>query len=434
MVEASIAAGERSSGSRILGAQISAVFQYGRVLVPLNALNAVFAAFLYKGEVDPLLRASWLLAQALFTAQRIWTLAAFSKDEATGFRTTREIWARHAWIGALAGGLLWAFWMSAWHGLPLGILALEGVILSCGALIIFSPYLPCFYAFCLPLSGTYAFLFFQHPPEARPLGFGGIPFLALLLVFAHLWNRNLTAAYRLRLENLDLVAKLKAEKARAEESLAAKTRFLAVASHDLRQPLHAQGLFLHALADEPKNGSRRKGILEKLKATHKALSSLLDGLLDLSMAESGTLKPRLQAFPLGPLFSKLKSEFAPLARRKGLAFSASIPEGWTLSDPGLLARMLRNLLSNAVRYTAKGRVGLYCREEGGAFLLGVSDTGSGIPEGEKENVFKEFYQLKNPGRDRAKGLGLGLSIVKSLGEVLGHPLSVVSTPEREQGS
>lgn len=421
------------SRSRILGGQISAVFQYGLVLVPLNALNAVFASLLYKGAVEPFVLVSWLVAQALFTAQRIWTLAAFSRDEAAGFKTSPRVWARHAWAGALFGGLLWAFWMAAWHGLPLVILAVEGIILSCGALIIFSPYLPCFYAFCLPLSATYTFLFFQYPPQARPLGFGGIPFLALLMVFAHLWNRNLTVAYRLRLENLDLVAKLKTEKARAEGALAAKTRFLAVASHDLRQPLHAQGLFLHALTGESQTGSRRKGILRKLKATHQALSSLLDGLLDLSLAESGSLKPRPRVFPLKPVFSKLKAEFAPLARRKGLGFSASAPGGWTLSDPDLLGRMLRNLLSNAVRYTPQGRIGLDCREEDGVFVLEVSDTGPGIPEEERENIFKEFYQLRNPGRDRAKGLGLGLSIVKNLGAALGHPVGVVSTPQREQG-
>lgn len=421
------------SHSKILGAQLSAVFRYGRILVPINVLNALLAALLYRGLVEPWILVTWLSVQAAFTAQRVWTLSAFFKDEASRFKTPPKVWARHAWGGAFFGGLLWAAWMLAWHSLALGILAVEGTILSCGALIIFSPYLPAFYAFCLPLTAAYAFVFFSSPLPGRPLGLGGIPFFLLLAAFAHLWNRNLRETYRLRSENLDLVENLRDEKAKVEEALAAKTRFLAVASHDLRQPLHAQGLFLHALKGERKKGSRRSQAFEKLETTHKALSSLLDGLLDLSLAGSGTLKPRLQAFPFRPLFSKLKTEFAPLARRKGLAFSASLPEGWTLSDPDLLARMLRNLLSNAVRYTMAGKVGLDCREEDGVYSLEVSDTGPGIPPGERENIFKEFYQIQNPGRDRAQGLGLGLSIVKSLGEALGHPVAVVSTPERGQG-
>ena len=421
------------AGSKILGTQLSSLFRYGKILVPVNALNALLVAYLFKNRVETVVMAGWLLAQAAFTTQRVWTLRRFFRDEGGNFKTPPQIWARHAFWGSLLGGVIWAAGILAWRDLPLPLLAIEGVLLTCGALVIFSPYLPCFYAFCLPLFGTYAFIFFHTPPASRPPGLGGIPFFLLLSVFAHFWNRNLTAAGRLRLENLELLEGLKAAKSKAEEALAAKTRFLAVASHDLRQPLHAQGLFLHALGQSSPKAALNKGILDKLEATHKALSSLLDGLLDLSLAESGTLKPRPQAFPLKPLFSKLKSEFAPLARRKGLAFTATVPESWTFSDPDLLSRMLRNLLTNAVRYTAKGRVGLDCREKDGVLSLEVADTGPGIPAPERENVFKEFYQLQNPERDRVKGLGLGLSIVKSLGEVLGHPVVLLSTPEREQG-
>jgi signal transduction histidine kinase/CheY-like chemotaxis protein len=426
----------KSNDNRVLGDQMSALYRSGPILLGVNALNSAALAFFYGARVEALFLWPWLLAQAAFTLYRSLTLRAYFREEAKGGKTSPADWARRAFRANLFAGILWGAWVLTWReALPPAFFTIECVLVACVALMGLFPFLPGFYAFILPLTLAYAVSSYTHPQmpfQAR--GLGGIPFLILLSAFAHLLNRNLLATYRLRFENQDLVKSLTGAKARAEEALAAKTRFLAVASHDLRQPLQAQGLFLHALADVPAKGKAQRGILAKLQATHKALGSLLDGLLDLSLAESGTLKPRVQDFPLKPLFEKLKAEFAPLARRKGLAFSASLPSDWAQSDPELLGRMLRNLLSNALRYTPKGRVSLACRRRGKSLLLEVGDTGPGIPLAERQNVFKEFYQLRNPNRDRAKGLGLGLSIVRSLGSALDHPVGLVSTPPLKKGS
>jgi signal transduction histidine kinase/CheY-like chemotaxis protein len=403
--------------------------------VVVNALNASFLGLLYGAGVEPRFLWPWLLAQAAFLLQRVFAMRAFFKDEARGFKTRPRVWAGRTFRANLFAGLLWAFWILTWRGaVPTLFFIIECALLGCVAVVGLSSFLPAFYAFSLPVALAFAFSSWGHPFfPFQPRGFGGIPFFILLSALAHLWNRNLQETYRLRFENLDLVESLTRSKTRAEEALAAKTRFLAVASHDLRQPLQAQGLFLHALSGNPAQAKGKRGIFAKLQATHKALSSLLDGLLDLSLAESGALKPRIQDFPVKPLFEKLKGEFAPLAHRKGLAFSVALPTDWTRSDPELLGRMLRNLLSNAVRYTQRGRVTLACRKDRQGLLLEVGDTGPGIPLEEKQNVFKEFYQLRNPDRDRTKGLGLGLSIVRSLGEAMDHPVGLISRPQLRKG-
>jgi CheY-like chemotaxis protein/anti-sigma regulatory factor (Ser/Thr protein kinase) len=210
---------------------------------------------------------------------------------------------------------------------------------------------------------------------------------------------------------------------------AAKSRFLAAASHDLRQPLHALGIFAAELtARERAPGTR--DLAAKIGQSVHALETMFGELLDISRLEGGSVKAVLRRFPVQEVFDRLATDFLPQAQEKGLHLRIRPTAHWCESDPILLERILRNLVSNAIRYTRRGGVLVGCRVRGSRLWLEVRDTGVGLSEAEREKIFEEYYQVDNPGRDRDKGLGLGLAIVRRLVDVLGEKLVVKSTPGR----
>ena len=207
----------------------------------------------------------------------------------------------------------------------------------------------------------------------------------------------------------------------------AKSRFLAAASHDLRQPLHAMGLFVAQLAAETDPQEQRQ-IVARIDAAVSAMNELFNALLDISKLDAGALAPDRVAFRLGPLLRQLESTFGAAAREKGLRLRL-LPGGdwWINSDRVLLERILLNLVSNAVRYTEHGGVLIGCRRRGGTLRIEVWDSGIGIPSDQRQNIFGEFYQIRGEGRARMGGLGLGLAIVDRLCRLLGHPLELASS-------
>ena len=215
--------------------------------------------------------------------------------------------------------------------------------------------------------------------------------------------------------------------AEAERANLAKSRFLAAASHDLRQPLQATNMFvaaLKAMASDAESGEIIAAIQDSLRATN----DLLDALLDVSRLDAGVVQTKPREFAIGDLLERMETEFVPAAAAKGLALCVVASSVAVRSDPALLDRILRNLLSNAVRYTVSGRVLAGCRRRGSDLRIEVWDTGIGIPEDKLEAVFEEFTQLGNPERDRTRGLGLGLAIVERMARLLGHRIEVRSRP------
>ncbi|WP_049975892.1 HAMP domain-containing sensor histidine kinase [Azospirillum sp. B506] len=215
----------------------------------------------------------------------------------------------------------------------------------------------------------------------------------------------------------------------AERANAAKTHFLAAASHDLRQPVQSLVLLTSALAirlgDHP-----AAALVGSIEASMDALCRLLDAILDISKLDAGTVSPNVQAVSLGTIFTRLEGEYRLRAAEKGVAFR-SVPTGVTLNaDAALLERIIRNLVENALRYTDHGRILLGCRHARGVLRIQVYDTGIGIPPEHLERIFHEFYQVSNPTRDRGKGLGLGLAIVDRLARLLGYRVQVASRPEQ----
>ncbi|CCQ74092.1 hybrid sensor histidine kinase/response regulator [Magnetospira sp. QH-2] len=217
----------------------------------------------------------------------------------------------------------------------------------------------------------------------------------------------------------------------AEAASLAKTRFLAAASHDLRQPLQAATLFLATLGEQDQDPAHRK-IVEKTGDSIASLRFLLDGILDLSKLDAGLVEVREEVFPLADLFTKLGNEFSQLAEHKGLKFNMVTPSVLVRTDPRLLETVLRNLLDNAIKYTDSGGILLGYRKRGPVLRLDVVDSGQGIAPEVQKRIFEEFYQVGNPERDRRKGLGLGLAIVRRITRLLRSDLRIAS--EHGRGS
>lgn len=242
-------------------------------------------------------------------------------------------------------------------------------------------------------------------------------------------NSALESLARTQAQLMEMVEQLTEQRRLAESANLAKSRFLAAASHDLRQPMHALNLYLGALAnlDLPASGSR---LVANLRQCAQSLDDLFDGLLDISRLDANAVEPDVGVFPLAPFLNRLRIQFAQQALAKGLELRVVASSAFVRSDVALLERIVRNLVSNAVRYTVRGKILVGCRRVQGKLRIAVYDTGPGIAPEQQELVFEEFYQVDNPEHDRAKGLGLGLSIVQRLAKLLVAPVVLVSQVHR----
>ncbi|MDH5378819.1 MAG: hybrid sensor histidine kinase/response regulator, partial [Gammaproteobacteria bacterium] len=286
--------------------------------------------------------------------------------------------------------------------------------------------LPAFHVYAVITSTPLIYKFLSHSElNYNIFGVTILLFLTFLILFAKFNAKTLRESIALRFENLKLIEELKVQKKEAEQANTAKTKFLAAASHDLRQPLHAMGLLLGVLEQAPQ-ATELQPVIQKIKRSCGAMSTLLETLLDISKLDAGIVKNSPSYFSLDNLFSSLKSEFEVLADEQGISLKIIPSSVTTYADYAHLERVIRNLVSNAIRYTPNGRVTLGAKRHHGSVLICVYDTGPGIPESKQKIVFNEFQQLENPERDRSKGLGLGLAIVKRLTGIMGTPLHVVS--------
>lgn len=228
-------------------------------------------------------------------------------------------------------------------------------------------------------------------------------------------------------ENRNARNALRVAKRQADQANRAKSRFLAAASHDLRQPLQTLAL-IHGLLTQAIQGEQPRQLLARFEGTLGAMSGMLNTLLDINQLEVGVVQPVMADFPLNLLFGRMLEAFSYHAEARGLALHVVPSSLHIRSDPRLLGQMISNILANAVKYTQSGKILLGCRRQGGKVRIEVWDTGIGIPAGELQAIFEEYHQIDNPARETQRGLGLGLSIVQRLGHLLGHPVSVRSRP------
>jgi PAS domain S-box-containing protein len=226
-------------------------------------------------------------------------------------------------------------------------------------------------------------------------------------------------------ERRKMEAELRAAKTEAERANAVKSRFLAAASHDLRQPLQACSVYLSLLKKQA-TSSEQQEACAKMRTPLEGMAGILDALLDISMLDSGMIEPKRSDFALGSVIARVIADLTPLAEQKKISLEYTDTGIVVNSDPALLERILENLVSNAVRYTNHGRVQVSAAADTNVARISVTDTGIGIPPEALDKIFDEYFQYDNPARNSKKGLGLGLAVVKRLSGLLGHPISVNS--------
>ena len=263
--------------------------------------------------------------------------------------------------------------------------------------------------------------------ELPPRGMRSLLVSALEIRDEPLATRKILLAIEDITERKHAAEALEAAKRQAEHANLGKSRFLAAASHDLRQPLQTISLLQEILAKQVKDETTLR-LVGRLDETVSTMSNMLDTLLDINQLEAGTVSRELVDFPINAVLDHLRTQFSFHTAVHGLGWRV-VPSGLSVrSDPRLLEQMIRNLLSNAVKYTNKGKILLGCRRRGDKLRIEVWDTGIGVPEEQLQAIFEEFHQLDNPARERSKGLGLGLTIVERLADLLGLAVDVRSRP------
>ena len=361
-----------------------------------------------------------LLAQRYFDAR-----PPASEARRWGMRFT----VRAAISGVLLGSC--GFWMFAPYSLPhLMFLFAFLFVTSAGAALFFAPFPPAYYAF-LPLA--------TMPLVVRVLLVGTVPaiwacvavvvYTLFMLRVGRDYGEAIRRSFELRFQNLDLVQELTRKNEEAERANRAKSQFLAAASHDLRQPMQALSLLTGTLKLRSAAGPDRD-LVERIGASVEALEGLFSALLDISKLDASVVRTERGSVSLSALLTRIETDAAPGAEAKGLRLRVHRIACWVDSDPVLLRRILQNLVANAIRHTGSGTVWVGARRRGDKVRIEVRDSGSGIAAEHLDRIFEEFYQVENPGRDRRKGLGLGLAIVRRLTDLLGHTVEVRSMPGR----
>jgi signal transduction histidine kinase/CheY-like chemotaxis protein len=338
-------------------------------------------------------------------------------------------WAVAVTLSALGGGICWG--LASWLLMDparaefqlLVFLCCAG--LSAGAITAFGMFLPAYYCNLFPMmvptviwSGVHGGALHWTYAVLASL------WIVVVAMLARTFSRTLVESLRLQLVNLALANDLRRQKEIAEHSNVAKSRFLAAASHDLRQPVHALSMFAGALQGRKLDVEGRQ-LVTQIQGSIESLDGLFNSILDVSRLDAGVVEVRPRSFAIQPLLDRIYRDERPDAEQKGLELRFVPSRAIVHTDPVLLERILRNLVSNAVRYTHAGRVIVGCRR-GDRVSIEVWDTGGGIPEHEHQLIFQEFYQVGNHERSRSRGLGLGLAIVRRLSSILDLPITLRS--------
>jgi signal transduction histidine kinase/ActR/RegA family two-component response regulator len=374
----------------------------------------------WQRAMAPLAAGIWLAFMGLHTVVRLVLQRAYVKAR-PGPEAWRK-WASRFVAGTMAGGLTWGAgipWLLPpgrvdlqWLVIGLLVSGTYGIISSAGA------YLPAFHTFILPIVPLMLWLLAQGDTLHLVCAAILVLWIPTVAVLGRRYNASLVEALTLRFENAALARA-------AEQANLAKSRFLASASHDLRQPIHALGMFVGALRGH-ELPPRSAELVEHMDGSIAGLDGLFTALLDVSRLDAGVIESRPAVMALQPMLARIHRDLLSEAQAKGVRLTFIPTKASVFSDPVLLERVMRNLIGNAVRYTDQGRVLVGCRRRGPAIGLEVWDTGRGIAPEQREAVFEDFYQVAGKTSEGQAGLGLGLAIVRRLTGILNHPLSLDS--------
>ena len=417
---------------RIALDQVDALFSAITVSVCGAAIAAgiLVAALRRLGAVDEWTGLVWTSCIVLCAASHILLCRLYRRSSAAGDRW--RVWA--LWFTAIsfAEGVAWG-WASiglatATHSEAEHFVFLTVAGVAAATIPGFSPYLPAFLAIFLPATvGTLAASVLSVDPVQQAAFPVMLVFVGAMGTLGVKANQRFKQISKMRIGTELLAQDLLRQKEIAEQASLAKSTFLAAASHDLRQPVHAMGFLVGALHSVPMPPQGQQ-LLQQLERSINAMDGLFSAILDISRLDARIVEVHRQNFAIGPLLDRICRDYEEEARAKDISLILRYSSAVVDSDPILVERILRNIISNAVRYTAQGRVVVGCRRRGLNALVQVWDTGRGIPADQQDRVFQEYYQLDNPERDRTKGLGLGLAIVRRLTELLGCKLQLRSQP------
>lgn len=429
------AQGERPSGGTLpdplLDERIALLYRHAPIGLAGNVAASLILSALLWGRVSAAGLLLWQGAVLVQALMRGLCILGYRRRR-PGPQASRRWGWRITWTYAL-GGSLWGiagfgFFSNDPVILVFLVMSLAGVV--AGSIGSLTAFYPAYLSFSLLAIAPFAL---RLALEGGALHWAmcaiTLVFLLLNLANGRTILKTLEDAIRLRIENQALAQDLLLQKQRAEEANVAKSKFLAAASHDLRQPVHALQLFSDALMHDLA-GSRHERAVRGIRSASRGLEDLLNSLLDFSRIDAGAIKPATDDFPVAEVLRRLESEYALKAKAKGLRFRVVPCRLWARSDPALLERVLRNLIENAIVHTSAGGIVVGCRRRGERLRMEVWDTGPGIPAHLHREIFREFCQLGNPERDRAKGLGLGLAIVDGLARLLDHPCGLASRAGR----
>ncbi|RQR90211.1 MULTISPECIES: hybrid sensor histidine kinase/response regulator [unclassified Burkholderia] len=403
-----------------------------------NIAVVSLTTFLLWHEVSRHALLAWAAAICVLTAIRtamVWRDRRAGEHPA-GTATRR---ARKYMVFAGVSGCLWGamgvLFFSPDNTIVTALICIVLAGMTGGSVASLSSWWPTYVAYALPTVLPFAIRSFAYGSSLfSVLGFLSLFLLAVNLAFSRTLQRTVRDAVSLRFENVDLIRQLTQEKERAELANRSKSQFLAAASHDLRQPTHALGLYiatLRAMARAPSvDGTALDDIAERLRTALKGMSQLLNVLLDISRLDAGVIDVEPRRFALQQALDALDSQFRQAALAKGVTLRIRPTAIWLETDAVLLHTILSNLLSNAVRYTQRGGILLACRRRGTDVEIQVFDTGIGIAGDQLPHIFREFYQIGNAARDREQGLGLGLAIVQRTAALINASVQVRSTAGR----
>jgi len=430
-------------GMLLLRDHVRGTFAYNRTTLAGHAVGAIIVEIVFAGVAPRALLVAWGVGFAIVWLIRAVLAVRFARDEpttATGLEARLRTW--HA--GVLASGVLWgvAAWSFSAYGSGLHQLALVLVVYTfCVACVpILAPQFRLFVCFVLMVFvPAIARVALQDATLSWELAIVMTVAMGMTILLGRNYRASFDSIVGLKLRTEALAVQLRAEKAvadaarrEAEVANRAKTQFFAAASHDLRQPLHAMGLFAEALRARSHDAEVAQ-LVNSINESVDALEGLFSELLDITKIDSGGVEVHPVDFELADIFRKVRLHFEPAAFEKGLELRIRGGDRVAVADPLLVERIVRNLVSNAIRYTSDGSVLVSCRRHGERLLLQVWDTGPGIRADERARVFDEFYQVPGTpavGAEQKKGLGLGLAIVKRLAALMDAPLELRSTEGR----
>lgn len=392
-------------------------------LLPL----VVMILFLIKDDIQPLPMMIWLGSLIIYLIiSDVFLIRAYgrSKQEIKNYKNWFQSVALHNFF--LGGIVAILPILCNQHSSQFTIILMT--VLVCGLIIgssaVLASYINAYISWSIPLSiGLIIFINEQNIPGSNI--FKIFPVLTVFtgIFFASNARQLIVSSVTTNLKNEELVVQLKEKHKIAEQAAVDKSRFFASASHDLRQPLHALGLFVETLDLNLKNNLDRK-LINNISQCTDALQALFDALLDISRLDAGVVSVEKKHFFCNEILTNIVSEFDAIAKEKGLQLYVQESDYVVFSDRILSERILRNLINNAIKYTSEGSIRVDVSHIEGCISIEITDTGIGINENEFDAVFQEFYQINNPERDQSKGLGLGLSIVKRLANLLSLELTL----------